>query len=497
MATQINGSSQIQSATIVTDRLAAGILSADSTGRALFASNFFDSSTVSAKFASASIADDRLTVSYIKADGTRAFTGAQSMGGFKITSLGTPTTGTDAATKDYVDAATSSTILDVKQSVRAATTAALPAVTAAGSGAGKTLTADANGALTVDGVTIANSDRILVKNQSTASDNGIYTQTTLGTGGTAFVLTRATDADQNSEVSAGMFTFVSEGTANADTGWVLTTNDPITVDTSSQTFAQFTATSAFTGDLNATSLGHLTDSSGDLNILAGTASTSIVNKLQVGTSFLKVTDFSDATVFSVSNAGVVSVVDALTLETTSYAKFVGRASSPGNSATNNGHIYFDSTDDEFKVSENGGAFEPLVKQAGNGLSLNGSALDVNVDDSTIEINTDTLRLKDAGVTFAKLATAVSDRLGSYDRLQTFTGSTAATQDLAVTDADGSAATDTPGLLVYKNGVLLSIEEGDYDFSDNGGAGGVDRLTGLSRLSTDRLTVLYKRTGNAQ
>lgn len=162
------------------------------------------------------------------------------MGGFKIINLGTPTAGTDGATKAYVDAV--ATGLDWKQSVRLATAAALPAVTAAGSGVGKTLTADANGALTVDGVAVAANDRILVKDQATGANNGIYVVTAAGDGSNPFILTRATDFDQNAEVTAGAAMFVAEGTANGDTGWLLTTNDAITVDTTALVFTQFTGT---------------------------------------------------------------------------------------------------------------------------------------------------------------------------------------------------------------------------------------------------------------
>lgn len=167
-----------------------------------------------------------------------------TMQGAKIENLGAPAAATDAATKGYVDSV--ATGLDVKASVRLATAAALAAVTPAGTGVGHTLTANANGALTVDGVLVANGDRILVKNQVATDDNGIYVVTDLGSGGTPFVLTRATDADSDAEVTSGMFTFVAEGTANADKGFVLTTNDPIVLDTTGLAFAQFSASVSYT-----------------------------------------------------------------------------------------------------------------------------------------------------------------------------------------------------------------------------------------------------------
>src|SRR3972149_3276601 len=101
------------------------------------------------------------------------------------------------ATPTLFGAVSSAGAIDLgrKLSCRCATAAALPAVTAAGSGVGKTLTADAVGVLTVDGIATFLNDRILVKNQVTGANNGIYLCTTEGTAGVAFVLTRATDFD--------------------------------------------------------------------------------------------------------------------------------------------------------------------------------------------------------------------------------------------------------------------------------------------------------------
>ena len=164
----------------------------------------------------------------------------------RIVNVAAPTTGTDAVNRDYVQAYAAG--LDWKQSVRLATAAALAAVTPAGAGVGHTLTANANGALSVDGVAVVNGDRVLVKDQVAADDNGIYDVTDAGSAGTPFVLTRSTDADANAEVTAGLATFVEEGTVNADTGWVLTTNNPITVDTTNLAFSQFSSTVSYTFD---------------------------------------------------------------------------------------------------------------------------------------------------------------------------------------------------------------------------------------------------------
>ena len=131
----------------------------------------------------------------------------------------TPNADLDVANKGYVDAAR--TGLDVKASVKVATTAAI--TIASGLEAGDV----------IDGYTLVAGDRVLVKNQSTASENGIYIASVSG------APSRATDADNNAEVTPGMFTFVENGTTNADSGWVLITDGDITVGTTGLAFSLF------------------------------------------------------------------------------------------------------------------------------------------------------------------------------------------------------------------------------------------------------------------
>ena len=133
---------------------------------------------------------------------------------------------TQQSVKAYVDAVASG--LNVKNSVRVATIVA------------GTLATDFENGDTIDGVVLATNDRILIKDQSTGSENGIYTVNASG------APTRATDFDEDAEVTAGAFTFVAEGTTNADSGWVLTTNDPIVVGTTSLAFAQFSGAGQIT-----------------------------------------------------------------------------------------------------------------------------------------------------------------------------------------------------------------------------------------------------------
>lgn len=128
--------------------------------------------------------------------------------------------------------------VDPKDSCDYATAAALPACTAAGAGSGKTLTANANGALTVDGTAVSVGQRILVKNQVAGKDNGIYVVTAAGAAGAKWILTRATDADTDAEVTSGMWTQVVGGTDNLKSKWMLTTVNPIVVDTTALVFEE-------------------------------------------------------------------------------------------------------------------------------------------------------------------------------------------------------------------------------------------------------------------
>ena len=140
-------------------------------------------------------------------------------------SVATPTADAHAATKGYVDAARSG--LDVKQSVRAATTTSV------------LLASGLENGDTIDGVTLATDDRVLVKNQGTASQNGIYVVQATG------AAVRATDFDGTGEVSGGAFTFVEEGTINADSGFVVSSNGPITVGTDAINWVQFSGAGSF------------------------------------------------------------------------------------------------------------------------------------------------------------------------------------------------------------------------------------------------------------
>lgn len=212
------------------------------------------SSTVAATSTAVKSAYDLANAALPKSGGT--MTGA-------ITLYGDPSSALHAATKQYVDNTAQG--LDVKQSVRAATTADLGSITYSNgsSGVGATIT---NAGVQVafpsqDGVTSATNMRILVKNQSTASQNGIYTLTTLGDLSTNWVLTRATDFDDPSKGTGlqGAFAFVEQGTTQADSGWVCTTDGAITIGTTGLTFSQFSGAGQITAGAGLTKSGNTLD----------------------------------------------------------------------------------------------------------------------------------------------------------------------------------------------------------------------------------------------
>lgn len=294
---------------------------------------------------------DGNTISTTNANGNLTLdpngSGTVDVNSSRITSVTDPSSAQDAATKAYVDSVANG--LDVKGSVKAATTGALgnsPTYDNGTSGVGATLTAGSNGALTLDGVTLSASDRILVKNQSTGAQNGIYTVTTVGDGSTAYVITRATDADTAAELTGGSFVFVEQGTANADNGYVFTHNGSPTVGTTDLTVEQF------------------------------------------------------------SGAGQIS--------------------------------------------------------AGDGLAKSGNTLSVNVDDSSIEINSDTLRVKASGITNAMLAGSIdltAKVTGSLPVANGGTGLTAAAQGSVIiaNSANTISALDGGG---SNDGILLYTSSSD-------------------------------------
>ena len=214
---------------------------------------------------SATISDFDTQVRTSRLDQFAAPTANVGFNSQRIVSLADPTNPQDAATKGYADALISTG--NNKGAVRVASTANL---TLATPGA------------TIDGVTLISGDLVLLKDQTTGSQNGLYVWT-----GAAVALTRATIADTSAEVRAGLFVFVSEGTASGNNGFTLTTDDPITLGTTALVFTQSSGAGQVTAGLGLTKTGN------SIDIGSGAGITVNADNIQVDTAVV-VTKFAQA-----------------------------------------------------------------------------------------------------------------------------------------------------------------------------------------------------------
>ena len=210
-----------------------------------------------------------------------------------ITLHADPTSALHATTKQYVDSLAQG--IDVRASCRVASTANIVLSTGT--------------ALTIDGVVTVAGDRVLVKDQTTTTENGIYVVA-------AGAWSRAADADSSAEVTAGMFTFVSEGTVNADAGFVLTTNDAITLGTTALAFAQFSGAGQVVAGAGLTKTGNTLD-------VVGTAGNIVVNADSINL----------ATVSVVLDAGTPGISHIQSITTDSYGRVTQTLTANVRSAT--------------------------------------------------------------------------------------------------------------------------------------------------------------------
>jgi hypothetical protein len=207
---------------------------------------------------------------------------AVSFNSQRITNVADPTSAQDVATKNYVDATVQG--LDVKPSVRVATTANI------------TL----SGLQTIDGITVVAGDRVLVKNQTTASQNGIYIAAT-GT------WTRGPSFNSSADATPGAFVFVEAGTTQADTGWVLTTDAPITLDTTALTFTQFSGAGSVIAGNGLTRTGQTLAVNPGAGIIADGTSTRIDTAVVVRKYATTIGDGATTSIVVTHNLGTTDV----------------------------------------------------------------------------------------------------------------------------------------------------------------------------------------------
>ena len=246
------------------------------------------------------ISDFDTQVRTSRLDQMAAPTANVSLNSQRITNLANPTDGTDAVNLNYLNSVRSG--LDVKDSVKYATTAN---ITLSGT------------STQIDGYTPTAGDRILVKNQDTATENGIYVAASSG-------WSRATDADSNAEFTPGLFVFVEQGNTNADSGWVCT-NDSIDLGNTNITFAQFSGAGQITAGSGLTKSGNTINAIGTSDRITVNADSIDIASTYVGQS-------------SITTLGTISsgTWNANTIG-------VGYGGTGATSFTSNGIIYGNST----------------------------------------------------------------------------------------------------------------------------------------------------------
>jgi hypothetical protein len=264
------------------------------------------------------ISDFDTQVRTSRLDQMAAPTSSVGLGSQKITGLADGTSASDAVNKGQLDAAQNG--LDVKASVRAATTGNITISTALNNGD------------TLDGVTLANGDRILVKDQSDKSENGIWV--------VAASPARADDANAAGELSGGTFVFVEEGTANADVGYVITTNGSITPGTTAHDWAVFSrAGELAAGDgLSKTGATLAVDSTVARRNAANTFTGQVESSHSSDPAFKVATGHGSGAAFDANSEGkIINVVDPTNAQDVATKAYVDANADSGSYSTNIGN----------------------------------------------------------------------------------------------------------------------------------------------------------------
>jgi hypothetical protein len=229
-----------------------------------------------------------------------------------------PASGNDIVNRTYADSIAAG--INFHQACKYATTSALPANTYNNgiSGVGATLTGNVNGALTVDGYTFSSpaddGTRILIKNESNAAHNGVYTLFASGSAGSPYILTRATDFDSTGsgvdQIDAGDFFLITAGTANANTSWVQQTPLPITIGTTGIVFTQFGAPIVYSAGTGLSESPSYTFNIANTGVVAGSyggAATAMTLSINAQGQITSATDVSIAIAASQITSGQLAI----------------------------------------------------------------------------------------------------------------------------------------------------------------------------------------------
>ena len=336
--------------------------------------------------------------------------------------------------------------LDVKDSVRVATTAA------------RTLASSFENGDNIDGVALATGDRILIKDQADASENGIYVVAASG------APSRAADADQG-DLTGGMFVFVEEGTANADSGFVCTTDGTPTLGTDDIVFAQFSGAGSVTAGAGLTKTGNQLDVQVDDTGIEISADT-----LQLKDSGVATAKIADAAVTSAKLAAAVAGVGLAGGAGTALSVDLNELTDTAIDLSADSIVFIDATDNATRKES---AADLATALAGAGVSATNGQL-------------------------------TAARLSSDNQFET---ASATSSD---GDATGISIDNTPeGMVqVFVNGVMLQLKgdkTGDCYFSGDGGTtarafasiASTDTLhwngsvAGYQLEATDEITLVYE------
>lgn len=404
--------------------------------------------------AAAAIASSKLAdgANFTKKDGSVAFTADQSMGGFKITNVGTPTSTTDAATKAYVDSVAQG--LSVKTAVRVATTANI------------TL----SGLQTIDGVTVIAGDRVLVKNQTTTSQNGVYDAA-------AGAWTRSTDSDTGAEL-VNAFYFVNSGTTLQATGWTQSTPGPITIGSTAIVFNQFSGAADYQAGNGLTKTG--------LTFDVGTASATriVVNadNIDLATTGVTASTYGRVTVdaYGRVTAGTAENSDNVVEGTTNlfFTNARAQAAITGGAST--------------IVTSNLTASRALVSDASGKVAVATTTAAeigfVNGVTSAIQTQLNAKQASDATLTALAGLTTAANQLIYSTGVDTFAMSSLTTFGRSlIDDADASAARTTLGVAIGSN---VQAWDADLDaIAALAGTSGFLKKTAANTWSLDTATYL--------